>query len=409
MLQSITKQVIQQIQPQSRPFEVRDKRLRGFILRVQPSGHMSYVCEYGRGKRLTIGPAAVFTPTQARDEARQILADAIKGIDPATARNRRRGFTLKSFIENKYRPWVQTAHRTGDKTADRILSRFACFENSRLIDITAWKVEKWRMKRTRVGTKPSTLNRDIAALKAALSKAVYWGLIVSNPIGAVKLSKTDRSPNIRFLNPDEEKRLREALESRERGLRTARCSGNHWRLKRGYSCLPDLSEPEFADYLRPMVLLAMNTGLRRGELFRLNWIQVELERAFLTVSGNTAKSGKTRHIPLSKEAHDVLTKWKGQCNNTSQLVFPGKTGKPMSDIKTAWGGVLKRANIKQFRFHDLRHHFASRLVMEGVDPNMVRELLGHGDMRMTLLYAHLAPENKAHAIRVLDTPRSRQA
>jgi integrase len=85
------------------------------------------------------------------------------------------------------------------------------------------------------------------------------------------------------------------------------------------------------------------------------------------------------------------------------LVFPSpKTGKKMDNCKSAWAALLKNAEIKSFRWHDMRHDFASQLVMSGVDLNTVRELLGHADLKMTLRYAHLAPENKMQAVKVLD-------
>lgn len=115
-----------------------------------------------------------------------------------------------------------------------------------------------------------------------------------------------------------------------------------------------------------------------------------------------AKSGKTRHIPLNKEAWDVLQKLYQQ-GNKNNLVFPNKDGERFNHIKRSWGRLLDDAGIKNFRFHDLRHHFASRLVMAGVDLNTVRELLGHGDIQMTLRYAHLALEHKARAVEKLLT------
>jgi len=85
------------------------------------------------------------------------------------------------------------------------------------------------------------------------------------------------------------------------------------------------------------------------------------------------------------------------------LVFPSpKTGKKLDNCQSSWEAILKRAGIENFRWHDMRHDFASQLVMRGVDLNTVRELLGHADLKMTLRYAHLAPENKLQAVKVLD-------
>lgn len=87
-----------------------------------------------------------------------------------------------------------------------------------------------------------------------------------------------------------------------------------------------------------------------------------------------------------------------QQSNRNNLVFPNKEGGRFNHIKRSWGNLLVEAGIQNFRFHDLRHHFASKLVMAGVDLNTVRELLRHADIQMTLRYAHLVPEHKARAV-----------
>lgn len=157
------------------------------------------------------------------------------------------------------------------------------------------------------------------------------------------------------------------------------------------------------DHLKPMVLLSMNTGMRQGEVFKLTWSNVNFETKHLTVTGQTAKSGKIRHIPLNSEAFEVLEKWRNQNADGNRYVFANRQGEPFDNVKKGWAKVLKSATIEDFRWHDLRHHFASRLVMAGVNLNTVRELLGHSSYAMTLRYAHLSAEHKAVAVELLNS------
>jgi integrase len=148
------------------------------------------------------------------------------------------------------------------------------------------------------------------------------------------------------------------------------------------------------------VLLALNTGLRRGELLALMWKDVNLRTKWLTVAGQTSKNSQTRRVPLNAEAATILEGWNRQSKGslTGSYVFASGKGKRMTTITTAWRSLRKLARLRNFHFHDLRHHFASRLVQSGVDLNSVRELLGHSDIKMVLRYAHLAPEGLANAV-----------
>jgi integrase len=210
---------------------------------------------------------------------------------------------------------------------------------------------------------------------------------------------------VRFLSEAEERRLRAAVEAREERRRVERDSANRWRAERGYVLLPSLRDFVFTDHVKPLILLSMNTGCRRGELFDLTWSNVDLDRRILTVTGATAKSRRTRHIPLNREATSVLLNWRAQCEDASGLVFVNEQGQRFDRVNSSWRRLLKDAKITDFRWHDMRHHFASRLVMGGVDLNTIRELLGHSDYAMTLRYAHLAPEFKLKAVEVLDEAR----
>ena len=123
----------------------------------------------------------------------------------------------------------------------------------------------------------------------------------------------------------------------------------------------------------------------------------DLTKMFPEDDSKTLHEGLRR---LVKSGFDTFTKWENQ-SKSNELIFPGKNGVRLDRIDTSWRSLMRLAHISNFRFHDLRHHFASKLVMSGVDLNTVRELLGHGDIEMTLRYAHLAPQHKAAAVEKL--------
>lgn len=396
----IGKRLLATIKPKSKSYDIRDTRLTGFFLRVQPTGRMAYYCEYARGKKYFIGKAEVIKPDDAREIARQTLADFTNGIDPNEAKKAAKAHDLSSYLDEVYGPWVSSHRKSGKATLARLK---ACFEDpfgkKKLNEINPWVMQKWQTERLKAKKSAATINRDLTALKAALSMAVEWGILISHPLEKSKRLKVDSTPKVRYLSTAEEKQLRKALDEREEELRAKRDSSNRWRAERKYELKPNLRNVPFADKLKPMTILTINTGLRRGELFQLTWGDIDFPQSTLTITGTTAKSGTTRHIPLNREALSTIKNWQKQSKGKShELVFPGKEGELLDNINKAWKALLEKAKIKDFRWHDLRHHFASRLVMAGVDLNTVRELLGHSDLKMTLRYAHLAPEHKAAAV-----------
>lgn len=131
-----------------------------------------------------------------------------------------------------------------------------------------------------------------------------------------------------------------------------------------------------------------------AELFDLKWSYVNFERRIVTVSAQTAKSRKARHIPLNAEAFETLKAWRSQCDLDNGRVFESGDGARFDNVNSSWKKLLEDAKIADFRWHDMRDHFASRLAMGAVDLNTIRELLGHSDYGMTLRYAHLAPEHR---------------
>lgn len=392
----ITQKLVTASKPGDKPIEHRDSQIPGFILRVQPSGVKSYIVEYARGRRKTLGRATVMTLEQARRKALEVLADPVAATGP------RKDMELRDFLSKHYEPWVKANRKDGEATVKRLSACFGDYGAKRLTEMDTLLVEKWRTGRLKAGRAPATVNRDITALKAALSKAVEWGVIEAHPLAKVKPAKVADEGRVRYLDEAEEKRLRKTLDEREERIRAERRSGNEWRKARNLELLPDLDGLAFADHIKPLVLLAMNTGLRRGELFHLKWTDVDLVRAQLTVRAAGAKSAKVRHVPLNREALDTLKGWQEATGRKIGHVFIGRTGGRLDNIKKGWAGVLDDAKLGDFHFHDLRHHFASRLVMAGADLYVVKELLGHATIAMTERYAHLAPEHKAAAVALLE-------
>lgn len=400
---SLTRDFVKKIPIPKRPIDYRDTRLKGLILRAMPSGVKSWYCEYARAKRVWLGRVDAVGYSEAFEAAQTILSESYRGIDPIEARKPKAELPkLVDFLDGDYGGWARANQRAHEKNLARLKTAFNSLLQKKLDGISGLDIERWRAKQVERGLSHETINRDISSLKACFNRAVDWEILERNPLTKVKKVRTDDRVKVRFLSKDEELRLRKALDDREERRCRERDSANAWRAAREYELLSDLRDQHFTDHLKPLVMLSINTGARRGELFDLTWENVDLKRRTLTVSGVTAKSKRTRHIPLNREAISVLTGWQEQTEGTEGLVFVNGDGQRFGWVKTSWRKLLKDAEIESFRWHDMRHHFASRLVMGGVDLNTVRELLGHSDYAMTLRYAHLAPEHKLKAVEVLD-------
>ncbi|OKY25235.1 site-specific integrase [Thalassotalea sp. PP2-459] len=374
----ITITSIKNLMPEDK--RLNDTDISGFHARITPSGLITYYLFYrlnGKQVNYRLGIDGQMSPAQARDLAKIKIAEVTQGVDVQAVRKHDRTktkyskfSTLRFFLEEKYAPWLKSRNpKTAEKTIKAFESSFPSLMDFQLADINAWEIEKWRNKRLADGVKPATTNRQINTIKGCMSRAVEWGVIDSHDLRKVKTLTVDNS-KVRYLSKDEEIRLRENLQA---------CD---------------------TPFLKVIVLLALNTGMRKGELLSLEWSHINFDNKILTVDFQNAKSGSTRHLPLNTQAFNTLKEWQQETDGIG-FVFKDKNGLPLKDFPYIWGELLDKAKITNFRFHDLRHHFASKLVMASVDLNTVRELLGHSDLKMTLRYAHLAPEHKAAAVNLI--------
>jgi integrase len=368
-----------------KPYQIHDATIPGLVLRVQPTGTKIWKLVQNRKPR-TLGRFPVMTFGMAKGKAEAIL----RGEDPdAVEDDQPKDMTFSDFLDEHYEPFVRANHSSPEGTM-AYLHRFG-FGDKNLDEIRLVDVETWRIARQELNRSPKTINREVATIKSALQKAYDWELLDAHPLARLKPLKVDKRPVVRYLSPPEEKRLLAALVARDDEKREGRLSGNAHRRERGYKTYSRLGI--YADNLTPLVILAINTGLRRGELWNLVWGDIDMKLKTLTVRGIDAKSGQTRHVPLNIKAIEVLKTHRGKVTPMPKVPVFGS-----AEFRKAFAGVLKDAKIENFRFHDARHTFASKLVTAGIPLNTVRELMGHGSLEMTLIYAHLAPENLRAAV-----------
>jgi integrase len=229
-------------------------------------------------------------------------------------------------------------------------------------------IEKYKLTRKEEEAGPATINRELACLRHMFNMALKWKKAQVNPVREVKFLKEPEEKD-RILSEEEEVRLLEAVRTGHK-----------------------------SKHLEAIILTALNTGMRKGEIFNLKWSNVDFKNGVVTVV-DKFKNGKIRSIPMNK----VLTATLEGAKKVSKgdYVFLNN-GKPYTDVKTGWWTALKNAGIEGFTFHGLRHTFGSRLGMRGIDIKAIAELMGHTDIKMTQRYSHPTPEYKKKAVEALE-------
>lgn len=286
--------------------------------------------------------------------------------------------TVRELIERYVRDVLPTKPKSKAKQEMQLKWWNAQIGAYLLSDVTPPMLAQYRDKLggqpTRRGLRhsPSTVLRYLAVLSHVFSTAVKdWGWLDDNPMRRITKPKEPRG-RVRFLSDDERVRLLEAC--------------------KGTSC----------HYLYPVVVLALSTGMRHGEILNLRWSDVDLDRARIILQDT--KNGERRSVPLTGHALEEIERLSKVRRIDTTYLFPnsnyGEKARPY-EIRKSWIAALKNAGIEGFRFHDLRHSTASYLAMNGATLSEIAEVLGHKTLQMVKRYAHLSESHTTEVVRAL--------
>jgi integrase len=364
--QKLTKSTVESLAPSDQDYVIWDSALPGFGIRVKPSNVKSYIVQYrnrktGTSRRKTIGQhGPLLTFHGAKERARIILADALKGNDPVaddcavrdapTMRQLAADYLEQHAIPKKRARSVENDRSMIDRIIlPRLGSKKVAAVQSR--DIHSLHVA---MKKT-----PYQANRLLALLSKMLSLATKWGWRSDNPVKGIERFQEERRE--RWLSDRELSELLAVL----------------------------MAHPN--ERAANAVRLQILTGSRLGEVLKARWSDIDLDCGVWTKPSHHTKQKRTEHIPLSGPTLTLLADMREKADPTETNLFPGNaSGRPLQDIKKFWKGATAQAGIADYRLHDNRHTHASHLVSSGLSLEIVGHLLGHTNPTTTKRYAHIA-------------------
>jgi len=301
----------------------------------------------------------VSTKTENKKLAERIHAQAITEMQEGIWFEKQKAKTIT--FQEMTEKYLKKYYRIRDEhTVKRLLPIFG---HLTLAGITTEMISDYRDERLKT-VKPATVYQELSLMRRMFNVARReWKWTKENPVADLSFSVGNKNARDRWLTLEEEKRLLD-------------CATN-------------------PSWLRSLLVFALHTGMRRGEILNLLWNDVDFFRKLVTVV--KSKNGEKRGMPMSQTLYNTL-KSMSKVVDISSRVFPIS----VRSLREAFDMTLKKAGLKDFHFHDLRHTFATRLIQNGVDLYKVKELLGHKTITMTMRYAHHYPESLRSSVEVLD-------
>jgi integrase len=323
-------------------------------LAIYQRGNIWWIDYYFKGERLREPVSSSRKQAMEALEARR--GDIVRGRFELVPKDRRQT-TFEEFA-CEYLKHLRATRRWWKGEVSRMKSLVRHFGKTAISEISTYDVEKYKAARRKTLSGPG-VNRELTLLKSMLNRAAEWDFasIAKNPVS--KVGYFPERQVERILTDEEAAKLVEA------------------------------SGPA----VRPVVITALNTGMRRGEILDMRWEDVDFGRRFIRVA--RSKNNRSRKVPMNARLAAELGRHRG---NGTPYVFTQRAGERLLSIATAFATACKHAGIDHVRFHDLRHTFATNLVMSGVDLVTVKEILGHSDIAMTVRYSHPSDERKMAAV-----------
>jgi integrase len=353
--------------PDKGKVEFFDTALPGFGLEVRSTDARTFFVRYydafRKKRQFKIGDAKLISLTDARSKAKDVLRKVELGEDPLTEKAEKRVTpTFADFVRDRYLPFIKHHKRSWDTDESLLRNHILpAIGHLRLAELAPQHFSDIQAKMLNAGLAAGTSDRVIVLCRYICNRALTWKTpgIKANPTHGVPL-----------LN--KENKVQRCLDAAE----TARL-------------LATLELDAHVRY-RPIVLLALLTGARRGEVLHAKFEEFNLEQRVWRIP--KTKSGRPRNVPLSSEAIDLIRDQRAKTNGDYFCANPD-TGLPYASAHAAWKRICRDAKLPNLRMHDLRHSFASYLVNSGRTLYEVQRILGHSNIKITERYAHLSDES----------------
>jgi integrase len=325
--------------------------------------YIDYYLPDGRRKREVVGHVDKITRSVAEKALKARVGEIVQG--KFNLERTKKPVPFDNLL-GRYLEYAKDNHRSYKRDITISKALLKSFGNMLLSNITSWHVEKFKSQRKDQDLSLSTINRELTVLKRVFNLGIEWKLTSYNPVKGVKFFKIPLQ-KLRVLSEEEFLKLYNAA----------------------------------SPHLKPILLIAVSTGMRRGEVLSLKWEDIDLKNGVIFVKDS--KTYESRAIPMNEGLIENLELKKA---STNEYLFCNTDGTAIESVNRSFHTARRRSRIAYCTFHCLRHTFATRAVMAGVDIVTVQETLGHKTIAMTKRYSHPTPEHKKKAVELVSIDTS---